>query len=77
VQREATKRVLDVAGSSIGLLVLSPFLLLVGVAIRIRLGKPILFRQRRPGSGGRPFTLYKFRTMNDTRDPAGRLLPTP
>jgi sugar transferase EpsL len=75
VQRAATKRVLDVAVSSIGLLVLSPFFLLVAVAIRIRFEKPILFRQRRPGSGGRLFTLYKFRTMNDAKDSGGRLLP--
>lgn len=75
MQRAITKRVLDVAGSSIGLVVLSPFLLLVAVAIRITLGEPILFRQGRPGSGGELFTLYKFRTMNDAKDSAGRLLP--
>jgi sugar transferase EpsL len=75
VQRGGIKRVLDVAGSSIGLLVLGPFLLLVGIAIRITLGEPILFRQRRPGLGGQIFTLYKFRTMNDAKDSAGRLLP--
>jgi sugar transferase EpsL len=71
----ATKRVLDVVGSSLGLILLSPFLLAVAVVIRITMGRPILFRQMRPGLDGRLFLLYKFRTMNDTKDTEGQLLP--
>ena len=65
-QREAgliVKRVLDVVGSAVLLVVLSPLLLLVAAAIRIADGPPILFRQTRVGLQGRPFTIYKFRTM--------------
>jgi sugar transferase EpsL len=50
-------------------------LLVVALAVRVQLGSPVLFRQRRPGQGGRLFTLVKFRTMTDTRGPDGRLLP--
>ena len=65
-QREAgliVKRGLDIVGSAIGLLVLSPLLLIVAVTLRLREGSPILFRQTRVGLHGRPFTMYKFRTM--------------
>lgn len=57
------KRVLDVVLSVTALAVLSPALLLLAVMIRLKLGSPVLFRQERPGLGGRPFTMYKFRTM--------------
>jgi sugar transferase EpsL len=52
-----------------------PLLLLVGVAVRIRLGSPIFFRQRRAGLDDREFDVVKFRTMTDARDAAGKLLP--
>jgi exopolysaccharide biosynthesis polyprenyl glycosylphosphotransferase len=57
------KRVLDIVGSGIGLVVLSPILLGAAIAIRVLDGGPILFRQTRVGLHGRPFTMYKFRTM--------------
>jgi exopolysaccharide biosynthesis polyprenyl glycosylphosphotransferase len=57
------KRVLDVVGSAIGLVVLSPILIGAAVAIRLFDGAPVLFRQTRIGLHGRPFTIYKFRTM--------------
>ncbi len=57
------KRVLDVVLSVTALAVLSPALLALAVLIRLKLGSPVLFRQERPGRGGRPFTMYKFRTM--------------
>ena len=57
------KRILDVVGSAIGLVVLSPVLLGAAVAIRVLDGGPVLFRQTRVGLHGRPFTIYKFRTM--------------
>jgi exopolysaccharide biosynthesis polyprenyl glycosylphosphotransferase len=65
-QREAAliaKRVLDVIGAAIGLVLLSPLLLATALWIRLRDGSPILFRQTRVGLHGRPFTIYKFRTM--------------
>jgi lipopolysaccharide/colanic/teichoic acid biosynthesis glycosyltransferase len=57
------KRVIDVTGASIALLLLAPFLALVAAAIRLTSPGPALFRQRRGGLGGKPFTIYKFRTM--------------
>lgn len=69
------KRIVDLVGSAVGLLLTSPVLLGVAVAVRTRLGSPILFTQERPGLQGRPFRLYKFRTMTDGRDASGELLP--
>lgn len=68
------KRVFDLVSASIALILLSPILLFVAVLIGLRLGRPILFRQQRPGLAGTPFTLYKFRTMHDRRDENGNLL---
>jgi lipopolysaccharide/colanic/teichoic acid biosynthesis glycosyltransferase len=62
-----TKRALDVVLASVGLLVLAPVLGLVAVAIARTDGRPVLFRQVRPGRGGRPFTIIKFRTMRAPR----------
>jgi sugar transferase EpsL len=58
-----------------GLLVLSPVMLLTAAAVAVFLGRPVLFRQLRPGLHGRPFELLKFRTMTDGRDASGELLP--
>ncbi len=58
-----TKRALDLVGSSVGLLVAVLPMAIIAVVIRLRMGSPVLFRQERPGLGGRPFTLIKFRTM--------------
>ncbi len=69
------KRVFDVAGAVLGLLLLWPLFVVVALAVRITMGRPILFRQRRPGLHGRPFTIRKFRTMRDRHDARGR--PTP
>ena len=57
------KRLLDIAASFAALVVLSPVLLAVAVLVRWKLGSPVFFRQVRPGLGGRPFTMLKFRTM--------------
>ena len=54
---------------------LSPVLLMAAIAVRLGMGRPVLFRQVRPGQGGRPFELLKFRTMRDARDEEGRPLP--
>ena len=56
-------------------LLLTPVMLIVALLVRIKLGKPVLFSQKRPGLNCRIFTLYKFRTMNDARDAEGKLLP--
>ncbi|PKQ20586.1 MAG: hypothetical protein CVT66_04480 [Actinobacteria bacterium HGW-Actinobacteria-6] len=57
------KRLLDVVSAAVLLVVLSPLLLVVAVAIALSMGTPVIFRQARPGLGGRVFTMYKFRTM--------------
>ena len=69
------KRCFDIAVAGLALLVLSPLLILVAIAIRGVLGSPVLFRQRRPGWRGRPFELIKFRTMRNATDANGRPLP--
>src|SRR3546814_7061360 len=69
------RRPLDIVGAALGLLLVSPVLLCVGVATAETLGRPILFRQTRSGRGGRRFVMVKFRTMRALHDPAGRPLP--
>lgn len=69
------KRLVDLSLTLIALLMLAPIYLCVALAVRIKLGTPILFRQQRPGLGGRPFTMIKFRTMTNAVDTAGNLLP--
>ncbi len=73
--RKAGKRLLDLSLAIPALLVLAPVALAVGVAARIKLGSPVLFRQQRPGRDDEMFELIKFRTMTDARDERGRLLP--
>jgi exopolysaccharide biosynthesis polyprenyl glycosylphosphotransferase len=60
------KRLIDLVGASVGLVVFSPVILIAALSIRLREGSPVLFRQTRVALHGRPFTIYKFRTM--TRD---------
>jgi len=69
------KRLLDLTFALLLVVVLSPFLLVTALAVRRRMGSPILLRQRRPGLRGKPFTLMKFRSMTDARDAQGQLLP--
>ncbi len=69
------KRAIDILVSGLALLLLWPVILIVAVLVRVSMGSPVLFRQRRPGLGERPFMLVKFRTMRDATDPAGRPLP--
>jgi sugar transferase EpsL len=69
------KRLIDVVGAALGLVVLSPLLLVLAIRVRRELGSPVIFTQVRPGLHGRPFRLRKFRTMTDARDGAGVLLP--
>jgi lipopolysaccharide/colanic/teichoic acid biosynthesis glycosyltransferase len=69
------KRALDIALAGTALLALSPVWLIVALLARTKMGSPVLFRQQRPGLGGRPFTMNKFRTMDSSRDKNGDLLP--
>jgi lipopolysaccharide/colanic/teichoic acid biosynthesis glycosyltransferase len=69
------KRIFDLVIAISAFVLLAPVMALVALLVRLRLGASVLFRQRRPGFRGRPFTLLKFRTMTDARDPSGRLLP--
>lgn len=69
------KRILDLVLIIPGLVVLFPVLATAALLVRIKLGSPVLFRQMRPGFQGKPFELYKFRTMNNKRDQDGKLLP--
>jgi sugar transferase EpsL len=75
MQGLAMKRLIDIVGASAALIVLSPVILVTAVLVRLRLGKPVIFPQQRPGLDARPFTLLKFRTMLDAYDEDGHLLP--
>lgn len=68
------KRLFDLILASFGLVILSPFFLVIAIFVWIKLGRPILFHQLRPGYGGKPFSVHKFRTMVDTRGPDGNML---
>lgn len=69
------KRLFDLTASTTGLLVLSPVLAGLALAVRVKLGSPVFFRQVRPGLHGRPFEMVKFRTMRNAHDSNGNLLP--
>jgi sugar transferase EpsL len=69
------KRLFDFLASAAALLALSPGLLVLAILVRWKLGRPVFFRQLRPGRGGRLFAVWKFRTMTDARDHNGQLLP--
>lgn len=70
-----SKRLLDLLLTIPGLVLVSPLLLLIALMVRIIHGKPVLFRQLRPGYRGQPFYVYKFRTMTEDHDEVGNLLP--
>jgi sugar transferase EpsL len=69
------KRALDLVGSIVTLVLLSPLMIAIAVILRITFGRPILFRQQRPGRYEKLFTCLKFRTMTNDRTAAGELLP--
>jgi sugar transferase EpsL len=69
------KRTVDLMVSFAVLTAFSAVLFAIGILLFLTMGRPILFRQQRPGRYGRPFILYKFRTMADKRDAQGQLLP--
>ena len=65
----------DMLLAAIALIILSPVMLLVALLVRIKLGAPVIFRQERAGRDGKPFYMYKFRSMSDVKDEGGNLLP--
>lgn len=69
------KRLLDFILSFLAIIILSPVMLIIYILVRIKLGKPAIFKQQRPGKNEKIFTLYKFRTMTDEKDENGNLLP--
>lgn len=69
------KRILDVIAALILMITLSPILLIVSILIKSKLGSPVIFKQERPGKGGKIFTIYKYRTMKDAVDGSGKPLP--
>lgn len=68
------KRLLDIVISLIALILLSPVLLIVAILVRVKLGSPIIFKQKRPGKNNKIFSMCKFRTMTDEKDRDGNLL---
>ncbi|WP_104201885.1 sugar transferase [Billgrantia saliphila] len=68
------KRFFDIGVAAVLLIVLSPLMLAIAALVRLKLGTPVLFSQDRPGLQGRPFRMFKFRTMLDMRDADGELL---
>ena len=73
--RKWIKRCLDILISGVALVILSPVILVTAVLVRVKLGSPVIFYQKRPGYREQIFTLCKFRTMTDARDENGELLP--
>lgn len=75
IYRRYIKRPMDFILSLIAIIVLSPVLLIVALFVRVKLGTPVIFKQKRPRLNEKIFTMYKFRTMTDERDENGELLP--
>jgi len=69
------KRLLDILISALALFVLTPVIVAIGLLVWLKMGWPPFFAQQRPGLGGIPFMMYKFRTMNAQKDEFGQLLP--
>lgn len=69
------KRMLDFILSLVALIILMPLMIIIWILVRIKLGKPAIFKQQRPGKNEKIFTLYKFRTMTEEKDENGKLLP--
>jgi sugar transferase EpsL len=75
IYRRSGKRCLDLVVIAATAWLTVPLAIVAGLLVGLTLGRPLLFVQQRPGLAGRPFAMYKFRTMSEERDAAGRLLP--
>lgn len=75
IYRRFIKRPMDFILALVAIIGLSPVLIVTAILVRVKLGSPVIFKQKRPGLNERIFTLYKFRTMTDRRDENGELLP--
>ena len=73
--RKYVKRLLDIIMAAAGIIVLSPVMLVTAFLVHIKLGSPVIFKQKRQGKNERIFEMYKFRSMTDERDQDGNLLP--
>lgn len=69
------KRLFDFTAASVGILVVSPIIVGTAIVVKKKIGSPIIFKQARPGQFGKPFDVYKFRTMTNETDEHGDLLP--
>lgn len=69
------KRLFDIIVAATALILLAPFLLIIGLWVRINMGSPVIFRHVRPGLNGKPFAMVKFRTMRDPYEIDGRPAP--
>ncbi|MEH7226499.1 sugar transferase [Bacillus sp. JJ1566] len=69
------KRIIDLLGALCILFMFSFLIIAIAIIIKIKMGSPIFFKQTRPGKHGKPFNIYKFRTMIDKRDDNGNMLP--
>jgi sugar transferase EpsL len=75
VASRALKRMLDILVSLVGIVVLSPVFVVIGLLVALDLGRPVLFVQERIGLHGKPFVLYKYRTMRNAMSRSGELMP--
>jgi len=75
VYRRYFKRPMDIILSLCAIVVLSPLFILIAILVRVKLGSPVIFKQKRPGLNEKPLTIYKFRTVTDRRGDNGELLP--
>ena len=73
--RKYVKRLLDIIMAAAGIIVLSPVMMVTAFLVRVKLGSPVIFKQKRPGKNEKIFEMYKFRSMTDERDQDGNLLP--
>ena len=73
--RRYIKRCLDIILCFLGIIVRSPVMLVTAFFVHIKLGDPVIFKQKRPGKNEKIFEMYKFRSMTDERDAKGKLLP--
>jgi len=75
IYRRFIKRPMDFVLSLLAIIILSPVILAVALLVRLKLGSPVIFKQKRPGLNEKIFTIYKFRTMTDEKDEKGNLFP--